>query len=337
MPTETQLEQRVAALQSDLNARDQALGDAATENNERELSRRDWFEAAQAAERRVEELQAEVDRLNRVKMALAEKTEAHSDNCSVYRTQLAERDALLRDSRMYVATCRAADPEHHRGVLVRIEAALSASAEQSAQKYNDTLLPFVALMRKELHANAGKGDRPGWLAMSSDTCLLEIIYHFGKLQASVKRGDSDGIAEYGADVANMCMMLLDICGVLAFVEQPEPVSSTSDKYKAELYDEVWQLAKDMGFGNVTDALMKLKKQPAPVAVVLPFTEKVICKLERFQECADDGQDVDIGRHWLDLITQLGLLNWVQRSPALWEMTQQGEDALELSRQSAKSR
>ncbi|WP_047304853.1 hypothetical protein [Pseudomonas fluorescens] len=25
----------------------------------------------------------------------------------------------------------------------------------------------------------------------------------------------------------------------------------------------------MGFGNVTDALMKLKKQPAPVAVVLP--------------------------------------------------------------------
>ncbi|WP_350404542.1 hypothetical protein ABCR88_11110 [Pseudomonas sp. W17] len=48
-------------------------------------------------------------------------------------------------------------------------------------------------------------------------------------------------------------------------EQPEPISSTSDKYKAELYDEVWQLARDMGFGNVTDALMKLKKQTAPVA------------------------------------------------------------------------
>lgn len=40
MPTETQhLEQRVAALQSDLNARDQPLEDTATENNERELSR----------------------------------------------------------------------------------------------------------------------------------------------------------------------------------------------------------------------------------------------------------------------------------------------------------
>nr|BFD43221.1 hypothetical protein FFPRI1PSEUD_47200 [Pseudomonas sp. FFPRI_1] len=48
MPTETQhLEQRVAALQSDLDARDQALDDAATENNERELSRRDWFDEAQ--------------------------------------------------------------------------------------------------------------------------------------------------------------------------------------------------------------------------------------------------------------------------------------------------
>ncbi|QYM99545.1 hypothetical protein K1T36_21000 [Pseudomonas protegens] len=41
-------------------------------------------------------------------------------------------------------------------------------------------------------------------------------------------------------------------------EQPEPISSTSDKYKAELYEEVWQLARDMGFGNVTDALMKLQ-------------------------------------------------------------------------------
>ena len=71
--------------------------------------------------------------------------------------------------------------------------------------------------------------------------------------------------------------------------------------------------------------------------VHPFAEKVIRKLERFQECADDGQGADIGRHWFDLLTQLGLLNRVQRSPSLWEMTQQGEDALELSRQSAKPR
>lgn len=41
-------------------------------------------------------------------------------------------------------------------------------------------------------------------------------------------------------------------------EQPATDSSTSDKYKAELYDEVWQLARDLGYGNVTDALMKLQ-------------------------------------------------------------------------------
>lgn len=70
--------------------------------------------------------------------------------------------------------------------------------------------------------------------------------------------------------------------------------------------------------------------PAPVAVVHPFADKVISKLQRFEECASDpGADgVDIGRHWLDLLTQLGLLNRVQRSPALWEITQQGDDCLD---------
>lgn len=97
------------------------------------------------------------------------------------------------------------------------------SLEQgNAQKYEDTLLPFVALMRRELHANVAKGDMPGWLTMSADTCLLEIIYHFGKLQASVKRGDGDGMAKYAADVANTCMMLLDICGALNLAASAEP-------------------------------------------------------------------------------------------------------------------
>lgn len=115
----------------------------------------------------------------------------------------------------------------------RLDAAVSAHGKPLAQKYDDTLIPFVALMRKELHANAGKGDRPGWLSMSADACMLEIIYHFGKLQASVKRGDGDGMAEYGADVANLCMMLLDICGVINLVqhtEQPAPVTVVPDGY-----------------------------------------------------------------------------------------------------------
>ncbi|HGM7654182.1 TPA: hypothetical protein ACKQDU_004519 [Pseudomonas aeruginosa] len=70
-------------------------------------------------------------------------------------------------------------------------------------------------------------------------------------------------------------------------------------------------------------------QPSPA--LPPFAEKVLSKLRRFEECAKDFESggVDIGRHWLDLLTQLGLLNRVQRSPALWEISQQGEDLLGL--------
>ncbi|HHE8170405.1 TPA: hypothetical protein ACPFPA_004579 [Pseudomonas aeruginosa] len=69
-------------------------------------------------------------------------------------------------------------------------------------------------------------------------------------------------------------------------------------------------------------------QPSPA--LPPFAEKVLAKLRRFYDCAEDFESggVDIGRHWLDLLTQLGLLNRVQRSPALWEISQHGEDLLE---------
>jgi hypothetical protein len=60
----------------------------------------------------------------------------------------------------------------------------------------------------------------------------------------------------------------------------------------------------------------------------PFAQKVISKLRRFEQCSSDGQGADIGRHWFDLLVQLGLLNRTQHSPALWEITQQGEDLLE---------
>ncbi len=37
----------------------------------------------------------------------------------------------------------------------------------------------------------------------------------------------------------------------------ENYSTTSDRYRADLYDEVWQRARDMGYGNVTMALEDL--------------------------------------------------------------------------------
>ncbi|WP_052251813.1 hypothetical protein [Pseudomonas aeruginosa] len=82
-------------------------------------------------------------------------------------------------------------------------------------KYDDVLLPFLKSMEHELHANAGKGDRPGWLQMDRRTALLEIYYHLAKLQKATKDNDAAGIVEYAADVANMSMMLVDVCGLLA--------------------------------------------------------------------------------------------------------------------------
>jgi hypothetical protein len=42
------------------------------------------------------------------------------------------------------------------------------------------------------------------------------------------------------------------------LEAAEGSGTTSNKYRAELYDEVWRIAKGMGYANVTDALAKLE-------------------------------------------------------------------------------
>ncbi|HBO5169864.1 TPA: hypothetical protein L4W65_005768 [Pseudomonas aeruginosa] len=99
-----------------------------------------------------------------------------------------------------------------------------AQAQHSATgKYDDVLLPFLKSMEHELHANAGKGDRPGWLQMDRRTALLEIYYHLAKLQKATKDNDAAGIVEYAADVANMSMMLVDVCGLLAAAPGKEEV------------------------------------------------------------------------------------------------------------------
>lgn len=107
--------------------------------------------------------------------------------------------------------------------LLNAASASPVAQEPVAQKYDDTLVPFVALMRAELHANSGKGDRPGWLQMDRNTGLLEIFYHLAKLQKAVKDNDPERIREFGADVANMSMMLVDICDALpTYTAPPAP-------------------------------------------------------------------------------------------------------------------
>ncbi|MQA53696.1 hypothetical protein [Pseudomonas piscis] len=133
------LEQRVAALQSDLNARDQALDDAATENNERELSRRSWFDEAQRLERENEGLRSEVKRLD---LMISQSDYNYDMDRAQFKRQLAERDALLRLAREFIVNGvdlgyitmpdpETPDPAHD--LLPKINAALSASAEPSEE------------------------------------------------------------------------------------------------------------------------------------------------------------------------------------------------------------
>ncbi|MFU3256711.1 hypothetical protein ACM7LX_33095 [Pseudomonas aeruginosa] len=113
--------------------------------------------------------------------------------------------------------------------------------------------------------------------------------------------------------------LLDcVVGALAFGFQGRPAP-----------EETHWLHRFWEIGNAEREARAALAQPSPT--LPPFAEKVLAKLRRFNECAEDSDSggVDIGRHWLDLLTQLGLLNRVQRSPALWEISQQGEDLLGL--------
>ncbi|MGU1429219.1 hypothetical protein [Pseudomonas aeruginosa] len=145
--------------------------------------------------------------------------------------QLHDLDKQCRDD---VARALGLRPSQERGfawsyLLASIKSCVKAS-EDAAQaqhsvpgKYDDVLLPFLKSMEHELHANAGKGDRPGWLQMDRRTALLEIYYHLAKLQKATKDNDAAGIVEYAADVANMSMMLVDVCGLLAAAPGKEEV------------------------------------------------------------------------------------------------------------------
>lgn len=82
-------------------------------------------------------------------------------------------------------------------------------------RFYEVLEPFIAMMDRELENNTAKGDRPGWLQMTPEQCLLEIYYHVSKLQKAVRDRDLARVAENTADVANMAMMMADIYSLLS--------------------------------------------------------------------------------------------------------------------------
>lgn len=111
---------------------------------------------------------------------------------------------------------------------------------------------------------------------------------------------------------------------LAELETQVPVAAVSEEtFSANGTSDI--ITRNLPIGTTLYAAPVVPAQ----AALPPFAEKVLAKLRRFSDCASDFESggVDIGRHWLDLLTQLGLLNRAQRSPALWEISQQGDDLL----------
>ncbi|WGW34913.1 hypothetical protein [Pseudomonas aeruginosa] len=133
-----------------------------------------------------------------------------SDNKEIY-----DRSISLAMERLKAAQNAVFTTEPGCDTAVELAAQTTQAQHSVPGKYDDVLLPFLKSMEHELHANAGKGDRPGWLQMDRRTALLEIYYHLAKLQKATKDNDAAGIVEYAADVANMSMMLVDVCGLLA--------------------------------------------------------------------------------------------------------------------------
>lgn len=131
------------ALQQLLNASDQQVDDAATENNERELSRRSWFDEAQrlqadltsanadkeAYAQNAIDLRAELDRLGKRYNCLANDQLELVKELDDQRAHLAERDALLEDWHAANATGEVKVSDKAYRIVTRTAAALSASAE----------------------------------------------------------------------------------------------------------------------------------------------------------------------------------------------------------------
>ena len=107
------------------------------------------------------------------------------------------------------------------------------------------------------------------------------------------------------------------------VQVPRELESGWPKQECPVTGAVtWVEPEDMGVAAPSSGDVVQVPRELP-----PFAQQVISKLRRVHDCFTDAQGADVEKHWLDLLTLLGLLNRVQRSPALWEISQQGEDLL----------
>ncbi|MCK0543525.1 hypothetical protein JTE78_12205 [Pseudomonas syringae pv. aptata] len=189
----------------------------------------------------------------------------------------------------------------------------------AAGKYDEVLKPFMRMMENELHANAGKGDRSGWLKMSAETCLLEIYYHQGKLQKAVKDGDGDRIVEYAADVANLAMMLTDICGALNLFAAAQPADQQGEPVAWRGCNADGEVVTDWIDGSPPRRMVDLSgNQDAFDKIELVYAQPATAKVDEkaeFEQWAD--------RHFASAdyscnYAGVYLKDWMRHSFASWQ-------------------
>lgn len=77
---------------------------------------------------------------------------------------------------------------------------------------------------------------------------------------------SEGTKGEVAKARELRLPVFELLDHVPLASEFEPVvTTTSDKYRAELYDEVWQLSRDMGCGNVANALGELAALRSAIA------------------------------------------------------------------------
>ncbi len=76
----------------------------------------------------------------------------------------------------------------------------------------------------------------------------------------------------------------------------QAAGTTSDKYRAELYDEVWQKARDMDYGNVTDALVALYRLKEFKAAYMEWNDKT-------EWARSIVETKDLGKHLADVMRE----------------------------------
>lgn len=212
----------------------------------------EFMTRAKRAEAEVDRLRAEIERMRE------RVTPTHKSLIGKHAEIIKERDTM----RAQLAECEAmaamiAEREwaEHVGtgpVSSKVEAALTQLhndlhetgeklAKQDALfgKYGDTLRPFVELMRKELEANNHKGDRNGWLQMDQQKAVAEIDHHVGKLHGALGHLDVEAVQEHAADIANCCMMFLDVVGLLDISASAEPSAPIEIDERAAFETEWW--------------------------------------------------------------------------------------------------